>query len=260
LVNLVSQRFPTIERHEQIPIPDSLIKEVLPQGDFHLQEERRLFYVGMTRAKEKLILTAADYYGEGKREKNFSRSFSKRWGIEQVVKSQKLEEQLSLDYEPKAKSSEVSTKEDKLLSTSIIYPILKLKLSKSVLCILNSNIFCEFRLLHQQPKVSEPQFIQRSKIFIRPSNDQPHLRQGFAGSLRKLLFELLENNWVKEGYTSKKHETMFSDKGKFISIRLSKRRFRPKLPPALMEQKFILPLNPTSHEASRDFARSKLAA
>jgi DNA helicase-2/ATP-dependent DNA helicase PcrA len=73
LVNLVGQRFPTTERHEQIPIPENLIKEVLPVGDYHLEEERRLFYVGMTRAKEKLILTAADYYGEGKREKKLSR-------------------------------------------------------------------------------------------------------------------------------------------------------------------------------------------
>ena len=50
-----------------------LIKEVLPVGDYHLQEERRLFYVGMTRAKEQLFFTAADYYGEGKREKKLSK-------------------------------------------------------------------------------------------------------------------------------------------------------------------------------------------
>jgi DNA helicase-2/ATP-dependent DNA helicase PcrA len=46
-------------------LPDALIKEILPEGDFHLQEERRLFYVGMTRAKEELFLTsAADYGGQ----------------------------------------------------------------------------------------------------------------------------------------------------------------------------------------------------
>ena len=61
-----------MERQEQIPIPEKLIKEVLPVGDYHLEEERRLFYVGATRAKEKLFLTAADYYGEGKREKKLS--------------------------------------------------------------------------------------------------------------------------------------------------------------------------------------------
>ena len=36
-------------------MPPGLIKDTLPSGDFHLQEERRLFYVGMTRAKERAL-------------------------------------------------------------------------------------------------------------------------------------------------------------------------------------------------------------
>ncbi len=73
LVNLVSDRFPSRERAEKIPIPQGIIKEILPKDvDFHLEEERRLFYVGMTRAKERLYFTAADYYGTGKRAKKLS--------------------------------------------------------------------------------------------------------------------------------------------------------------------------------------------
>ena len=78
LVNLVGARFPSISRREQIPIPDSLIKEELPEGDYHLEEERRLFYVGMTRARDQLFLTAANFYGEGKREKSYRRLWVKR--------------------------------------------------------------------------------------------------------------------------------------------------------------------------------------
>lgn len=63
LVSLVSGRFPVPHRRQPIELPDDLIKEILPSGDFHLQEERRLFYVGMTRAKEKLYLTSALDYG-----------------------------------------------------------------------------------------------------------------------------------------------------------------------------------------------------
>ncbi|MDD5561151.1 MAG: ATP-dependent DNA helicase [Candidatus Omnitrophica bacterium] len=66
LVSLVQGKFPLPKRSQQIGLPDSLIKEVLPTGDFHIQEERRLFYVGMTRAKEELYLTSAEDYG-GKR-------------------------------------------------------------------------------------------------------------------------------------------------------------------------------------------------
>ena len=80
MVNLVSERFPSRERHEQIPIPEELIKEVLPKGDYHTQEERRLFYVGMTRTKERLYLTAAQYYGDGVREKRLVHLLWKHWG------------------------------------------------------------------------------------------------------------------------------------------------------------------------------------
>ncbi|TSC55940.1 MAG: hypothetical protein G01um101418_511 [Parcubacteria group bacterium Gr01-1014_18] len=72
IVNLVDQRFPTNHRSEALPLPAPLIKEILPGGDFHLEEERRLFYVACTRAKEGLYFTRAENYG-GVRKKKMSR-------------------------------------------------------------------------------------------------------------------------------------------------------------------------------------------
>ncbi len=69
IVNLVDKRFPAIGRSEPIEIPAKLIKEVVPEGDVHLQEERRLFYVAMTRAKAGLYFTSADDYGGGCKKK-----------------------------------------------------------------------------------------------------------------------------------------------------------------------------------------------
>ena len=63
IVNLVDRRFPTTERKELIPLPNDLIKEILPEGDIHLEEERRLFYVAMTRAKKGLFFSWAEDYG-----------------------------------------------------------------------------------------------------------------------------------------------------------------------------------------------------
>ncbi len=63
LVGLVHGRFPTPHRRDPIELPEPLINDILPSGDYHLQEERRLFYVGMTRAKDELYLTAAYHYG-----------------------------------------------------------------------------------------------------------------------------------------------------------------------------------------------------
>ncbi len=75
IVNLVDRRFPTSERRDAIPVPAPFIKEHLPQGDAHLQEERRLFYVALTRARDRLFLTSADDYG-GSRAKKPSRFLS----------------------------------------------------------------------------------------------------------------------------------------------------------------------------------------
>ncbi|MFH1537189.1 MAG: UvrD-helicase domain-containing protein, partial [Patescibacteria group bacterium] len=63
IVNLVDKRFPSIKRSDPIMLPDELVREDLPGGDVHIQEERRLFYVAMTRAKEGLFLTSAENYG-----------------------------------------------------------------------------------------------------------------------------------------------------------------------------------------------------
>lgn len=71
IVNATSDRFPGRRKKEPIPIPDDLIRERLPQGDFHTQEERRLFYVASTRAKDYLFFTSANDYG-GKRVKKLS--------------------------------------------------------------------------------------------------------------------------------------------------------------------------------------------
>jgi len=63
MVGLVDDRFPTRSRGDLLPFPAELVREAIPDGDHHLAEERRLFYVGMTRAKEELVLTWARDYG-----------------------------------------------------------------------------------------------------------------------------------------------------------------------------------------------------
>ncbi len=69
LVNLVDQRFPTRSKRDTIEVPEPLIKDILPEGDFHMQEERRLFYVAITRAKTNLFLSWGRDYGGSKLKK-----------------------------------------------------------------------------------------------------------------------------------------------------------------------------------------------
>lgn len=94
LVNLVEERVPSRARGGGIEIPVALIKEQLPEGDSHYQEERRLFYVGITRAKQRLYLTSADDYG-GARAKKISRFLSELDFM--ATKKDRSEEKTALD-------------------------------------------------------------------------------------------------------------------------------------------------------------------
>jgi len=62
LPSLAARRFPSDNRSDPIEVPPELISEILTEGDFHLEEERRLFYVALTRAKNNLHLLHSDFY------------------------------------------------------------------------------------------------------------------------------------------------------------------------------------------------------
>jgi ATP-dependent DNA helicase UvrD/PcrA len=57
LLRINSRCFPASQRSPLFEFPTALMKEELPDGNFHIQEERRLFYVALTRAEERLTLT-----------------------------------------------------------------------------------------------------------------------------------------------------------------------------------------------------------
>ena len=57
VLRLTHRGFPMAPRTAVLEFPEALMKEELPRGDFHIQEERRLFYVAITRARERLTLT-----------------------------------------------------------------------------------------------------------------------------------------------------------------------------------------------------------
>jgi DNA helicase-2/ATP-dependent DNA helicase PcrA len=52
-----NKKFPANERPRVFEFPAALMKEGEPAEQFHIQEERRLFYVALTRAQQRLTLT-----------------------------------------------------------------------------------------------------------------------------------------------------------------------------------------------------------
>jgi DNA helicase-2/ATP-dependent DNA helicase PcrA len=57
LMRVNMRQFPSNDRKPLFEFPLALMKEDLPEGNFHIQEERRLFYVALTRAEDGLTIT-----------------------------------------------------------------------------------------------------------------------------------------------------------------------------------------------------------
>ncbi len=60
ILRLVQRSFPAGEKPRVLEFPVELMKEEQPQGSFHIQEERRLFYVAVTRARQRLTLNTVE--------------------------------------------------------------------------------------------------------------------------------------------------------------------------------------------------------
>lgn len=199
MVHLIASRFPSNNRRPAIGIPDSLLKEVVPEGDTHISEERRLFYVGMTRAKHRLYLSFAKDYG-GKK-KAIPSGFITETGIAvEEVSSEELSNgsQLGLfGVESGYKDISLHTLESitvpDTLSFSQIDTFNKCALQYKYRYILNvpsapSHVLSFGQSMHEALKE-----FHTSRLL------------GKSPELANLL-EFYKNSWVGAGYMSKEHE------------------------------------------------------
>ena len=80
--------------------PRELLREAVPAGDLHTDEERRLLYVAMTRAQERLILTTHGDGGE-KAASRFVAELREGAGVElTVVDRTAMEDEAAIDAVP----------------------------------------------------------------------------------------------------------------------------------------------------------------
>lgn len=234
LVNLVSARFPSRQRREQIPLSEELIKEILPVGDFHEQEERRLFYVGMTRACDQLFLTAAKYYGEAKREKKISQFASEALGEKVMAKpaSKPREDQLSLlSWQSLGEEEEIKIRR----------PIDFLSYSQ-----INTFKTCprqyRFRYLQRIPTPPSAAASFGNSIHKTLRDFYQEIKKSRKPA-KKDLFKLLEVNWSSEGYASQVHEERMKKQGqRMLADFFQKLDF--KTIPRDLEQPFVIRVSP----------------
>ncbi|MFA6513418.1 MAG: PD-(D/E)XK nuclease family protein, partial [Patescibacteria group bacterium] len=210
LVNLTEERFPTRHKKETISIPEKLIKEILPTGDYHIEEERRLFYVGITRAKDQVFLSSSRFYGEGKRARKISRFVMETLGEELVNK------QSSIKKEEKSQLSIFDFKQKKQGSVTTDPYTISNNFSFSQL---NSFKTCPLQYKYQYV-LKIPTSATAAESF--GTTIHKTLQSFYSEFLlnkklgKKRLLEIYKKNWVPIGYASSAHENRMRKEGEKI--------------------------------------------
>ncbi|MDA2936132.1 UvrD-helicase domain-containing protein [Patescibacteria group bacterium AH-259-L05] len=227
LPQLLDKRFPTISRKEPIGLPDPLIKEIIPTGDIHLQEERRLFYVALTRAKDGLFISSAEDYG-GKTRKKFSR-FLYELGL--VTKDKKPGAKKTLDYLEKQATLPLKGPTLKSRGDSLKIPK---KFSFSQFAAFQAcPLQYKFAFILKVPRRGRYTFSFGQTIhitlrrFLQNWIEAGKARQTDLFSTKKQdsgkhipslddLYKLYNESWIDEWYESKEHQKKYKEKGKKI--------------------------------------------
>ena len=209
LVSLVSERFPLRKRPEFMPLPRELLRmkeRWLPEGDPHIQEERRLFYVGMTRAQEVLFLTSGQDYG-GKRAKKISvfimESFDlpKQPGIS--FKSSAWEViQRSRARQYNQATEEKPLKEEDLLNLS------HLQIDDYFTCPLKYKYIHILRVpvIRHHSVIYGKAVHEAIQVYLRGKIEHKNIALD-------IMLDIFKNSWRSEGFLTKEHEDMRFQEG-----------------------------------------------
>lgn len=223
IVNMVDKRFPSISRKDPIELPDELIKDIKPTGDVHLQEERRLCYVAMTRAKKGLYFTSAEDYG-GQRKKKLSRFLT-----EMNYEAREPDNSDSRELLNKGSETKIAPTKKKKMKYDIPDHFSFSQLSVYEKCPLQYK----FQYILKIPQKGKPFFSFGStihntlqKFLLAANKNNSKNQEALFGDLKntakestsgkfsfKFIKDLYEKNWIDEWYDSKKEQEDFKKKG-----------------------------------------------
>ncbi|MBI2119126.1 MAG: ATP-dependent helicase [Elusimicrobia bacterium] len=234
LVGLEQGHFPLNDRGEAIEIPESLIKDILPQGDVHIQEERRLAYVGMTRAKEELILCSARDMGKKKLWK------PSQFILEALDKPQIDEKVLKTNPLDSLKIFSSEIKENKIFKPEEKQSKMALKTSLTVTSI-EDYLKCPLKYKFSQI-LKIPVLIHHTAVFgmaIHEALKGFHLaRRDLKKMSIETVLELFKSAWQSIGFISREHEEKRFKEGIKILKSYYKKEEKSQKLPFFVEQDF----------------------
>ncbi|MBI5413659.1 UvrD-helicase domain-containing protein [Candidatus Peregrinibacteria bacterium] len=237
---LVSGKFPGISRRDPFEVPQELISEELPTGDHHMEEERRLFYVACTRAREFLALTYSDFY-DGKRKWKVSpfvvEALASGKALEATLKRKKgggVRDQIAMSFE---------SREHKSISQ------IPSKLSYSQLDAFKTcPAKYQYRYLFDIP-VAMPDVVNfGSSIHNTLYKFYLYLQQNPAEAkkdLTPLLHKFYDESWIPHGYESKELQISQKEEGRKMLDKFYAHEKKNFTIPAFIEKAFTLKIGET---------------
>jgi len=229
LVSLIEDRYPGRERREKIPVPAGILKEELPGDENFVQEERRLFYVGMTRAKRLLYLTWARDYGL-KRLKKVSPFVLEALDIpgmpEEVLRSSALEEIRRFSLREEAGAFPLRKPRGTLtLSFLRLEDYLTCPLKYRFRHILRIPVLPHHALVFGRVLHASVHHFLKNRMKGRTLGEEDVIRE-------------YQRLWVNEGYLSREHEELRKRSGEQALRLFYRRETKSGNVPALLEKSF----------------------
>lgn len=230
MVNCVEERFPTRDRSSGIELPTALIHEKDGEhADFHIEEERRLFYVGVTRAKEQLYFSSADYYSEDRKRKKKVSRFLHEINLVENEEDTKKSTELDLGSYKKAekqKNIEVVYDIPNKFSHSQITSFLKCPYQYKLAHILKiqpkgTASFSFGNTIHATmqkfyTRIQELNQANQGSLFdLALENTQKNTDEIKVPSVEELL-KMYDESWQSDWYQDKQQREKYYEKGKEI--------------------------------------------
>jgi DNA helicase-2/ATP-dependent DNA helicase PcrA len=237
LVGLVDGRFPARGRREQLAVPDALLRGTFPTGDAQVQEERRLFYVGMTRARDELVLSHALDYG-GKRTRRVSpfvlEALDLPAGAAPATRpSNPLERLGSFEAPAVAKPAPANARSTEPLVLSFHQ--------------VDAYLACPLRYKYAHvlrvPTAPHHAIVYGSALHLAVQDFHKRHARGVVMSETELI-AAFEQAWTTEGFVSREHEDARLEAGRDALRRFRRTQLEPgAVIPAYVEREFAFTLD-----------------
>ncbi|MFQ5989861.1 MAG: ATP-dependent helicase [Candidatus Methylomirabilales bacterium] len=231
LGGLTADKFPGRGRRDPIDLPTPVVKDQVPEGDFRLQEERRLCFVGMTRAKDELYLTSSRDSGTG-RPKKVSRFVLEALDLPQP---EDAAFRVSPD-EAIARFAPSAGRQPEMLQPMAPDEVLTLSYFS-----VDDYRTCPLKYKYIQI-LQVPIREHHTVIYGKALHDavQAYFRHKMRGRslTREELWSVFEGSWVSRGFLSREHEERRLEMGRQTLSRFYDREEEAETIPTYVEKEF----------------------